>query len=244
MKHSLAKRLNLIVFPKEKTVPLADDNHVAKIVGEVIVDVEVNGIQHKNVVVEIIQNLCTDVIIGRDILRQHKRVVLNFDGPREELVIGAMPQSKSSSSSSPHTTTTQTTTATTTTSESNSDLPDNFGAINIPPPPLFTHLSSDIKPMATKSRRQAPTALAFMKEEVTRLHRAGIIRPSVSPWRAQAFVTKQDENHKKRMVIVYSDTINLYTELDAYPMPNVLKMVQEISKYKYFATFDLKSAYH
>ena len=27
-------------------------------------------------------------------------------------------------------------------------------------------------------------------------------------------------------------------------MPNVLQMVQEISQYKYFATFDLKSAYH
>ena len=46
------------------------------------------------------------------------------------------------------------------------------------------------------------------------------------------------------MVIDYSETINLYTEQDAYPMPNVLQMVQEISQYKYFATFDLKSAYH
>ena len=256
MKHTLAKRLKLIIFPKEKTVPLADDNHVANIVGEVIVEVEVNGIKHSNVVVEIIENLCTDVIIGRDILGLHKKVVLNFNGPREELVIGALPETESASPSSPPAPTTSATSSslesnhhsqtpqTTSTSESNSDLPDNFGAINIPPPPLFTHLSSDIKPVATKSRRQSPTDLAFMREEVIRLHRAGIIRPSISPWRAQAFVTKEDDNHKKRMVIDYSDTINLYTELDAYPMPNVLKMVQEISKYKYFATFDLKSAYH
>ena len=27
-------------------------------------------------------------------------------------------------------------------------------------------------------------------------------------------------------------------------MPNVQKMVQDISQYKYFSTFDLKSAYH
>ena len=45
---------------------------------------------------------------------------------------------------------------------------------------------------------------------------------------------------KKRMVIDYSETINLFTELDAYPMPNVLKMVEDISQYKYFSTFDLK----
>ena len=46
------------------------------------------------------------------------------------------------------------------------------------------------------------------------------------------------------MVVDYSETINLFTELDAYPMPNVLDMVQKMSQYKYFATFDLKSAYH
>ena len=46
------------------------------------------------------------------------------------------------------------------------------------------------------------------------------------------------------MVIDYSDTIDFITELDAYPMPNVLKMIQDISKYKYFSTFDLKAAYH
>ena len=245
---SLAKRLNLLIFSKNKTVPLADDNHVAKVVGEVIVDLEVNGVKHVNTVVEIIPDLCTDVIIGRDILGEHKRVVLNFNGPREDLVIGAMPTSEDGSPeinepSQPNSSTSPIQPPRASNS-SNSVIPDNFGAINIPPPPLFTHLSSNVKPVATKSRRQSPVDLAFMREEVARLSRAGIIRPSVSPWRAQAFVTKEDDNHKKRMVIDYSDTINLYTDLDAYPMPNVLKMVQEISQYKYFATFDLKSAYH
>ena len=64
-----------------------------------------------------------------------------------------------------------------------------------------------------------------------------VIPPSVSPWRAQALVTS-DNNHKC-MVIDYSETINLYTELDAYPMPDLSKMVQELSNYEYFSTFDL-----
>jgi len=46
------------------------------------------------------------------------------------------------------------------------------------------------------------------------------------------------------MVVGCSETINLFTELDAYPIPNVVKMVQEISQYQYFSTFDLKSVYH
>ena len=42
------------------------------------------------------------------------------------------------------------------------------------------------------------------------------------------------------MVIDYSNTINRFIELDAYPMPNISKMVE----YNIFITLDLKSAYH
>ena len=42
----------------------------------------------------------------------------------------------------------------------------------------------------------------------------------------------------------YSGTIYLYTELDAYPMPNITDMINNIAQYKYFSTQDLKSAYH
>ena len=223
-----SKKLNLVIFPKARTIPLADKKHVAKIVGEVIIDIEVNGVKHVKVAVEVIKNLCTDIIIGRDILKEHKRVVLNFNGPRDELVIGAIPSERPIIA--PTTPSTST--------------PQTFGAMNISPPPLFTHLTSDLKPIATKSRRQSPAELSFMRQEIVKLKRQGVIRPSVSPWRAQPFVTRDDGTHKRRMVVDYSDTINRFTELDAYPMPNVLEMVEKISKYKYFATFDLKSAYH
>ena len=231
-----SKRLNLVVFPKERTIPLADKKHVAKIIGQVIIDIEVNGVKHEKVVVEVIRNLCTDIIIGRDILKEHKRVVLNFNGPRDELVIGAI--SSEFPSTAPQC---QPSTSSTSTPQS---TPQTFCAMNIPPPPLFTHLTSNLKPIATKSRRQSPAELSFMRQEVAKLSSQGVIRPSVSPWRAQPFVTKDDGTHKRRMVVDYSDTINLFTELDAYPMPNVLEMVEKISQYKYFATFDLKSAYH
>ncbi len=225
---SAANNQNLYIIPKSRTIPLADKKSFAKIVGEVVINIKINGHEHEGVVAEVVKNLCTDIIIGRDIQGKHRRVVLNYNGPREDLVIGAM--SNENSSSLP--------------SESQTQHSGKFGAINIPPPPLFTNLSSNIKPVATKSRRQSPANLRFIKAEVSRLYEAGVIRPSVSPWRAQTFVTKEDERHKKRMVVDYSETINLYTELDAYPMPNITKMVQDISQYKYFSTFDLKSAYH
>ena len=222
------------------SIPLADKKSVAKIIGEVIVDIDVNGVAHKNAPIEIIKDLCTDVIIGRDILGEHSRVVLNFNGPREELVIGAIQTDENTDSQLQHSNSTPEATK----SPFSATPAQTFGAMNIAPPPLFTHLSKNIKPIATKSRQQSAAHSLFMKEETAKLLRRGVIRPSVSPWRAQAFVTKEDGNHKRRMVVDYSETINLFTEQDTYPMPNALQMVQDISQYKYFSTFDLTSAYH
>ena len=41
-----------------------------------------------------------------------------------------------------------------------------------------------------------------------------------------------------------SSTINRFTKLDAYPMPNIAKMVEDIAKYNVFSPLDLQSAYH
>ena len=49
---------------------------------------------------------------------------------------------------------------------------------------------------------------------------------------------------KKEKYVDYSQTINLYTELDAYHFPRIDKMVNNLAKYKIFSSFDFKSAYH
>ena len=46
------------------------------------------------------------------------------------------------------------------------------------------------------------------------------------------------------MVIDYNRTINRFTQLDAYPIPQIEEIVSELSRYKVFTTIDLKSAYH
>eukprot|EP00794_Sanderia_malayensis_P010293 gene10293-11354_t len=50
--------------------------------------------------------------------------------------------------------------------------------------------------------------------------------------------------HKKRLCVDYSQTVNQYTELDAYPLPRIDDMINNLAQYKVFSTFDLKSAYH
>ncbi|GFW54212.1 retrovirus-related Pol polyprotein from transposon opus [Trichonephila clavipes] len=46
------------------------------------------------------------------------------------------------------------------------------------------------------------------------------------------------------MVVDYSQTINKYTLLDAYPLPKIEEVILKISKNKVFSKIDLQSAYH
>ncbi|GFU78062.1 retrovirus-related Pol polyprotein from transposon opus [Trichonephila clavipes] len=126
------------------------------------------------------KDLCSDVLIGHDILSRHSSVEIGFDGCR---------------------------------------------------------------PLVTKSRRQTVEDNIFMALEVQKLLQEGVIEPSNSPWRAQAFVIR-GENHKPRMVVDYSQTINKYTLLDAYPLPKIEEVILKISKNKIFSKIDLQSAYH
>ena len=85
----------------------------------------------------------------------------------------------------------------------------------------------------------------FINQEICRLLSKGIIEPSISPWRAQLVVVKDGfKPHKKCTFVDYSCTVNLFTELDAYPLPKIETMVNSLAKFIVFSTFDLKSTYH
>ena len=46
------------------------------------------------------------------------------------------------------------------------------------------------------------------------------------------------------MCIDYSTTVNVHRQLDAYPLPNIDKMIKKLAGYGYYPAFDLQSAYH
>lgn len=116
-------------------------------------------------------------------------------------------------------------------------------AANVESPALFANLDAQCKPIATKSRRHSKQDNKFISSEIEQLLRNGIIEKSNSPWRAQVLVTT-NENHKRRMVVDYSQTINRYTYLDAYPQKQLHEMIENVSQFKMFSALDLKSAYH
>lgn len=175
--------------------------------GHCLVNIVYDGHSYKEVRLSILPDLCSDVILGHDFLRQHSSVNIRFPGTAPTLSLGCLTAAK------------------------------------VVSPPLFDKLSADCHPIATKSRRHHPADDTFIQNQLELLLKSDIIEPSRSPWRAQVLVTT-NERHKKRMVVDYSQTINKFTYLDAYPLPRIDELVSKISKYEFFSTLDLRSAYH
>ncbi|XP_068240950.1 uncharacterized protein [Palaemon carinicauda] len=107
----------------------------------------------------------------------------------------------------------------------------SLGVVKVSPSFLFKNLTPDCRPVANKSRLYPLSDKKFIEAEIERMISEGIVRPSNSPWRAQVLVTS-GENQKRRMVVDYSRTINRFTELDAYPLPNIDEIVNNITQYK------------
>ena len=51
-------------------------------------------------------------------------------------------------------------------------------------------------------------------------------------------------SRKKRLCVNYSQTVNMFTQIDAYPLPRIDNLVNKLSAYTVLSTFDLMSAYH
>jgi len=108
---------------------------------------------------------------------------------------------------------------------------------------LFEHIAPDCRPVASKSRNYSPSDRAFIATQTAQMLRDGIIKPSTSPWRAQVVVVN-NSNHRKRLCIDYSQTINKFTLLDAYPLPRIQTIANSVAQYNWFSSLDLNSMYY
>ena len=189
---TFAERLQLITIPTVDApqVSMANSSLTTKVEGECYVDILLQNRKYTNVKLYVLANLCSDVILGQDFMKQHKSVVFNFGGDKPSLIVSTI------------------------------GTVSTLTAMKIPSPKLFEHLTDDCRPIAVRSRKQTPANAKFIHEEVQKLLADGIIVPSTSPWRAQVLVTKENQTHKRRMVVDYKQTINRFTKLDAYPLPD------------------------
>ena len=211
----IVRKLKLHVYPSSQDISMALSTAKTLVLGHCFADINLHGYVYAATCLGILKNLCSDVILGQDFQRKHKRVVIEFDCSKPDLLIpGTMPVCAL--------------------------LETSLGE-----PLLFANLLPGCKLIATKSQRFSKNGKSFIHQEITRLLAENIIEQSTSPWWAQVVVVKDPFlRHKKRLCMDYSQTINHYTELDGYPLPRIDDMVNTLANYKLFSTFDLKIAYH
>ena len=215
---------SLRVYPGGCTVSMANTSFHSKSMGVCREKFTVRGHEYQGLELSILPDLCADVILGKDFLKLHESVTFEYGGSLPPLVLATLSEPK---------------------------YPDiihslvlaGIGTLNIQPPALFEHKHPDIKPIRAKRRRYSHEDTIFIKHEVERLLSQGIIEPSTSPWRAQCVITR-NENHKKRLCIDYSETINRFTYVDAYPLPLIPDVINQIAQYNVHSTVDMESAYN
>ena len=209
------KKHHLAVTPSGGQVSMAQPSLSSSVTGLCTTTVHMRDEVYRDLELRVLPSLCTDIILGLDFMRKHKGVKMEFGGSWDWLELNK------------------------------TQVTCSLEPAVVESPRLFSNLTKDYHPIATKSRRYSHEDKAFIDSEIKRLLSDGIIEPSNSPWRAQIVVVKS-ENHNKRLCINYSRIINRYTQLDAYPLPRIHGMVTKLAGYMYkvFSTLDLKSAYH
>ena len=217
MTTKLAKRLGLKINNVfDGKVALADKDLKSKIMGKARADLVLGNEKFlcKNVEFRLLNNLLKDVIIGLKVLKKHKSITLDFDGKNRPLNFKH---------------------------ESESNL--SVMCSNVKFPTLFPGINNNTEPIKMPSRKYSKEERSFIEKEIKRLLENDIIEESISPWRSQCLVVKQKGN-KWRLCIDYSQSVNRYTELDAFLLPRIDELINELSKHRFFSKYDLKNAYH
>ena len=182
--------------------------------GLVKTTLKVQGRTYENTVLEVMPEACADIILGQKFLEVHKSVVFEFGGAENTLFVRPPEQEKSLC----------------------------LAAAQVDAPHVFEFLQPNCRPIATRSRSYSKEDQIFIKDEIQQLLSDKIIEPSRSPWRAQVLVVRNPL--KWRLVIDYSQTVNRFTLLDAYPLPKIEDIVNQVATDRFYSSLDLKSAYH
>lgn len=102
-------------------------------------------------------------------------------------------------------------------------------------------------PIHTKQYRFPPIHKQEIDTQVQALLENEVIKPSTSPYNSPLWIVpkKADSkgNKRWRMVIDYR-ALNEKTIGDAYPLPNITEILDQLGSAKYFSVFDLASGFH
>lgn len=90
-------------------------------------------------------------------------------------------------------------------------------------------------------KRWSPAERDAISQHVDLMLRAGIIRPSTSPWCSESVLTLKKDGSSRFCVDFRG--VNKFTVRDAYPLPRIDTILDSLSGAQYFSSLDLCSGY-
>ena len=103
-----------------------------------------------------------------------------------------------------------------------------------------------INTKSSRPVRQAPYRIPYayraaVDQELRDMMKEGVIEPSKSDWASPMVIVKKKDN-SLRICVDYRK-LNAETEIDAYPMPRIDDILDQIGQAKYLSTLDLARGY-
>ena len=87
---TLARDRKWKIYPTDNTVCMASTSLQSSARGYCIVELDVKGYTYRDVRVLVLRDLCADVILGHNILKQHTSVEIPFGGNKPRLILNAL----------------------------------------------------------------------------------------------------------------------------------------------------------
>ena len=81
------KKLQIPAHPLSRKVTMAQTSMESPIIGICNVTIELKGKRYDDVRLDILHNLCSDVILGHDFQKQHTNITFHYGGTKEDLVV-------------------------------------------------------------------------------------------------------------------------------------------------------------
>lgn len=98
------------------------------------------------------------------------------------------------------------------------------------------------EPTREAPRRTSPSRQAIIREELRDLRQKGLIRPSESPFSAPLVLVRKKDG-SLRMCVDYR-RLNAQTVRDAYPLPRLEELLDQLAGHAWYTTLDLRAGYH
>ncbi|CAI2194842.1 13766_t:CDS:2, partial [Funneliformis geosporum] len=101
--------------------------------------------------------------------------------------------------------------------------------------------TKDATPIKQRFYRTSYNNQEFIKKEIQKLLKSGLIRPSKSQWTSPVVVVEK-KNSKKRLCIDYRKLYSV-TKKNNYPLPRIDNMLETLEGSQWFTSLDLSSGF-